>query len=87
MGTNYTRYNRRRLEAPVNNINRIALLAVLLAAGGALVAHVAAGGQSAIDPKQQALLKRLFPAATALDRKSTRLNSSHSKQSRMPSSA
>jgi transcriptional regulator of nitric oxide reductase len=69
MGTNYTRYNRRRLEAPVNNINRIALLAVLLAAGGALVAKAAAGGQSAIDPKQQALLKRLFPAATAFSPK------------------
>jgi NosR/NirI family nitrous oxide reductase transcriptional regulator len=69
MGTNYTRYNRRRLEAQVNNINRIALLAVLLAAGGALVAHAAAGGQSAIDPKQQALLKRLFPAATAFSPK------------------
>jgi NosR/NirI family nitrous oxide reductase transcriptional regulator len=68
MGTNYTRYNRRRLEAPVNNIHRIALLAVLLAAGGALVAK-AAGGQSAIDPKQQALLKRLFPAATAFSPK------------------
>jgi len=69
MGTNYTRYNRRRLEALVNNINRIALLAVLLAAGGALVAKAAAGGQSAIDPKQQALLKRLFPAATAFSPK------------------
>jgi NosR/NirI family nitrous oxide reductase transcriptional regulator len=69
MGTNYTRYNRRRREAPVNNINRIALLAVLLAAGGALVAKAAAGGQSAIDPKQQALLKRLFPAATAFSPK------------------
>ncbi len=31
---------------------------------------VSAGAQSAIDPKQQALLKRLFPAATAFSPKS-----------------
>jgi NosR/NirI family nitrous oxide reductase transcriptional regulator len=68
MGTNYTRYNRRRLEAPVNNIKIIALSAALLAAG-ALAATAAAGGQSAIDAKQQALLKRLFPAATAFSPK------------------
>ena len=53
----------------MNSINRIALLAVLLAAGGALAAKAAAGGQSTIDPKQQALLKRLFPAATAFSPK------------------
>ena len=52
----------------MNNIKRIALFAALLAAG-ALAATAAAGGQSAIDAKQQALLKRLFPAATAFSPK------------------
>ena len=53
------------------NIKRIPLLAVmaaLLAAGGALVVNAAAA-QSSKDAKQDALLKRLFPAATAFSPK------------------
>jgi transcriptional regulator of nitric oxide reductase len=59
-------------EAPVNkieNIERIAILALLLIAGGALAVTAAGGGQPATDARQEALLKRLFPAATAFSPK------------------
>ena len=46
----------------------LAVIAVLVAAGGVLVV-TAAAGQSSNDAKQQALLKRLFPAATAFSPK------------------
>jgi transcriptional regulator of nitric oxide reductase len=71
MGPNYTRYNRRRLGALVNNIKRavvLVLIAVVVAAGGALVVKAAAA-QPANDARQTALLKRLFPAATAFSPK------------------
>jgi len=49
---------------------RICVVAfLLLSAGGAFVITGVAGGQAAIDAKQQALLKRLFPAATAFSPK------------------
>jgi transcriptional regulator of nitric oxide reductase len=54
----------------VDNIKRTAVLAVialLAAAGGTLVVRAAA--QPANDAKQNALLKRLFPAATAFSPK------------------
>ena len=59
----------------MNIIKRIAVLVVLvvlvvlLGAGGALAARAAGAGQAAIDARQQALLKRLFPAATAFSPK------------------
>jgi NosR/NirI family transcriptional regulator, nitrous oxide reductase regulator len=66
MGPNYTRYNRRGFEAPVHNIRYAAVLALLAATVLAARAVVAQGG---IDAKQEALLKRLFPAATAFSPK------------------
>ena len=42
------------------------------------------GGEAVVDPKQ---LQELDTTEIALDRKSTRLNSSHPLSSRMPSSA
>jgi NosR/NirI family transcriptional regulator, nitrous oxide reductase regulator len=51
-------------------VKRICVVAlVLLSAGGGFVIIRAATGQAAIDAKQQALLKRLFPAATAFSPK------------------
>ena len=46
-------------------MKRISVVALLLVAAGGFVAAGAMGGQAAIDARQQALLKRLFPAATA----------------------
>src|SRR5712671_2131767 len=72
MGTNYTRYNRPRLrsmgEPLVNHGKRIAVMAMLLVAGAVLLA-TAAAGQAPNDARQEALLKRLFPAATAFSPK------------------
>ena len=48
-----------------------------------VIGAIAQSGQNAVKPEKRALLGALKP----LDRKSTRLNSSHLEQSRMPSSA
>jgi NosR/NirI family transcriptional regulator, nitrous oxide reductase regulator len=50
-------------------VKRILVALVLLSAGGSFFITGMAGGQAAIDAKQQALLKRLFPAATAFSPK------------------
>jgi transcriptional regulator of nitric oxide reductase len=52
----------------VKHAKRLAVIAGLLVAGAALVA-TAAAGQAANDARQEALLKRLFPAATAFSPK------------------
>jgi NosR/NirI family transcriptional regulator, nitrous oxide reductase regulator len=52
----------------VKHGKRIAVMAMLLVAGATLIA-AAAAGQAANDARQEALLKRLFPAATAFSPK------------------
>ena len=63
----------------------------LLALGTAVVAALNLRGEAALPAESQAL-SQAVPAtpelvARVVDRKSTRLNSSHSRKSRMPSSA
>ena len=56
----------------MHNVSKTVVLALLIAAAGALGAvslMAVAGAQGAIDPKQEQLLKRLFPAATAFSPK------------------
>jgi len=52
----------------VHNVSKTAVLAVLVAATGILTLG-AVGAQGTIDAKQELLLKRLFPAATAFSPK------------------
>ena len=76
---------RPRIGWPAFHLGRLAGYALAGAVAASSVAGLAQLGQWS--PALRPLWTLAHLAAMALDRKSTRLNSSHSQQSRMPSSA